>query len=319
MKPGLPPLTALRAFEAAARHLSLKRAGEELHVTPAAISHQVIQLESTLGVQLFVRGHKKVTLTTAGAVLARKLSEGFEGMQRAVNEVRGNSLSESLAIITTPAFAYQCLMPRLHQFIGEHPTLDVRVTTRIGQVAGTGWTHRGEILSVMGWAEECDAVICLGLGDYPGMNVDRVLPLSITPLCSPEFLQQHLRMGDPTSLRDAPLLHDDRGAIYEGESFWDLWLRTAGVTGVDTLAGQRVSHFTFALDAAAAGRGVVATTVELARSKIDAGQLVAPFDLRVPWGTSYYLATTPSSADRAGVQAFRRWLLQTMAEQAPTP
>ncbi|QHE85190.1 LysR substrate-binding domain-containing protein [Hydrogenophaga sp. BPS33] len=312
MKPALPPLTALRAFEAAARHLSLKRAGEELHVTPAAISHQVIQLESTLGVQLFLRGHKKVTLTPPGALLARKLSEGFEGMQRAVNEVRGSHQSESLAIITTPAFAYQCLMPRLHEFIEDHPNVDVRVTTRIGQPAGMGWTHRGEILSVMGWAEECDVVICLGLGDYPGMNVDRVLPLSITPLCSPDFLQRHLRAGDPTSLRGAPLLHDERGSIYEGEAFWDMWLRTAGVSGVDTSAGQRVSHFTFALDAAAASRGIVATTVELAKSKIDSGQLVAPFGLCVPWGPSYHLATTPTSADRVGVQAFRSWLLGAM-------
>ncbi|MGE4335080.1 MAG: LysR family transcriptional regulator [Pigmentiphaga sp.] len=312
MRKSLPPLSMLRSFEAAARNSSFKRAAAELNVTPAAISHQVIQLESLLGVRLFVRDYRKVVLTPTGIALAPKLQEGFEVLERALYEVDEERKFESLNIITTPAFAYQCLMPRLHHLISEHPTLDVQVTTRLSKVSSAARAEREDILSVMNWTEECDAVICLGRGNYAGMEVDRVLPLTITPLCSPKFAEKYLDPDDPTSLREAPLLHDDRGLIYEGQAFWDMWLRAAHITEVDTSCGQHLSHSTIAVDAAVSGQGIVATTIELARSKVESGQLIAPFPISVPWSIGYYLVATNASAEREAVQALRTWLLNTM-------
>src|SRR5690606_3124280 len=113
----LPPLTALRAFEAAARHLSLKEAAEELNVTPSAVSHQVQQLEASLNVQLFRRGHRSLALTDTAQILAPRLQEGFECLQRAVESVRERRDSDTLTVIASPSFASQRLMPRLHDFI----------------------------------------------------------------------------------------------------------------------------------------------------------------------------------------------------------
>lgn len=308
MRQNLPPLTALRAFEAAARHLSLKRAAEELHVTPAAISHQVQQLEAALDMPLFKRGHRSVALTEAAQRLAHGLHEGFDRIEGAVQAVRAQRSGDVLRIITPPSFASQWLMPRLAGFIGTYAELDVQVSTRIRPFNRVPSGQRGELQCVTEWAEECDAVIALGGGDYPGLQVDRVLALSITPLCSPQLLAQGLKHAQ--DLRHLPLLHDERGMIYGHRSFWDLWTEAAEVNGIATDTGQHFSHSTLAVQAAIAGRGVVASTVELVQPAMDSGQLVAPFELRVPWDFSYHLVISPSNARRPMVQAFRQWLLQ---------
>lgn len=311
MRKPLPPLTALRAFEAAARHLSLKRAAEELNVTPAAVSHQVQQLEAALDAQLFRRGHRSVALTEIAQLLAPKLQEGFDCIERAVESVRERRAADLLSIISPPSFATQWLMPRLHRFIATHTEVDVQVSTRIRQFARLPPGPRGDVESVARWADESDAVIALGHGDYPGLQVDRVLALSVTPLCSPRLLGEEPMA--PEELRRLPLLHDDRGTIYEGRAFWDIWLQAAGVQGVHTEQGQHFSHSTLAVEAAIAGKGIVASTIELADSAIASGQLVAPFGLRVPWASSYYLVIDRNSARRPVVRAFREWLLGTVA------
>lgn len=307
MRQNLPPLTALRAFEAAARHLSLKRAAQELHVTPAAVSHQVQQLEAALDMPLFRRGHRSVALTEAAQSLAQGLHEGFDRIEAAVQAVRRQRSSDVLRIITPPAFASQWLMPRLAGFIGSYAEVDVQVSTRIRPFDRVPSGQRGEWQSVSEWAEECDAVITLGEGGYPGLQVDRVLALSVTPLCSPRLLPQ---LRSPQDLPGLPLLHDERGMIYGHRAFWDLWVDAAGVRGLATDTGQHFSHSTLAVQAAIAGQGVVASTIELVQSAIDNGQLVAPFEPRVPWRFSYHLAVSPSNARRRVVQAFRDWLLE---------
>ena len=312
MRKPLPPLTALRAFEAAARHLSLKRAAEELNVTPSAVSHQIQQLEAFLNVQLFRRGHRNVALTDIAQVLAPRLFEGFECLEQAVESVRERRGASMLSIISSPSFASQWLMPRLHEFIELNGEVDVQVSTRIRQFSTVPRGRRGDLESVMRWADESDAVIMLGNGDYPGMQSDRVLSLSITPLCSPQFLQAHPKqLCSADDLPSFDLLHDDRGVIYEGRSFWDVWLRAASVRAVDINRGPHFSHSMLAIDAAIARRGVVASTIELCESAISDGRLVAPFDLRVRWGWGYYLVLSKSSARRPIAQKFREWLLRS--------
>lgn len=309
-------MTALRAFEAAARHLSLKKAAEELNVTPAAISHQIQQLEEALDAQLFYRSHRSVALTEIAQIFIPKLQEGFDCLHEAMDQVRERRGADVLSISTAPSFAALWLMPRLHNFVSAHPEIDVQVSTRIRQFARFPRGQRGDVESVSRWADESDMVIMFGNGDYPGMRVDHLLPLSISPLCAPSTLEGvdgQPRLRTPDDLRHRILLHDERGMLYEGRSFWDTWLEAAGVTGMDTSHGQHFSHSTLALEAAMAGRGVVASTLELSAGAISRGHLVAPFSLAVKLASSYYLVSSPSASQRGVVRLFRAWLLESMA------
>jgi LysR family glycine cleavage system transcriptional activator len=313
MRKHLPPLTALRAFEASARHMSLKKAAEELNVTPAAISHQIQQLEEALDAPLFRRSHRNVALTEIGMILLPKLQEGFDCLHQAVEQVRERRGADVLSISTAPAFASQWLMPRLHHFVMAHPEIDVQVSTRIRQFARSPRGQRGDVESVMRWADECDAVIVFGNGDYPGMEVDRVLPLSITPLCSPSLVEGEHPLATPEDLKHHVLLHDERGMLYEGKSFWDTWLDASGTRGIDTARGPHFSHSVLALEAAMAGRGVVASTPELAASALRMGNLVAPFPLAVPLASGYYFVSHPPASKREVVKMFRAWLRESIA------
>lgn len=306
------PLTALRAFEATARHLSLKKAAEELSVTPAAISHQVQQLEDALDARLFHRSHRSVALTETALILLPKLQQGFDCLHEAIEQVRQRQGADALSISTPPAFASQWLMPRLHHFVLAHPEIDVQVSTRIRQFARLPPGRRGDVESVMRWANECDAAIVLGNGDYPGMEVDLVLPLSITPLCSPALMEGAHSLATPADLKHHVLLHDERGILYEGKSFWETWLDASGVRGLDTARGPHFSHFVLALEAAMAGRGVVASTPELAGSAIRMKLLVAPFPLAVPLVSGYYFVSQPQAAKRDVVKIFRAWLRESI-------
>jgi LysR family glycine cleavage system transcriptional activator len=316
MRKPLPPLTALRAFEAAARHLSLKHAAEELSVTPAAISHQIQQLESVLDVQLFRRGHRSVALTDIAQVLAQRLQEGFEVLERAVEGVRERRGEGGLLnVISSPSFASYWLMPNLHLFIENNGGVDVQVSTRVRQFSTVPRGPRGDLESVTRWADESDAVITLGDGDYSGLQATKLMGLTITALCSPKYLASIEGLSLHDVARHAKLLHDDRAKIYEGRQFWDIWLSAAGIDNIDTDRGQHFSHAAFAIETAVSGRGIVATTIENAVTAVSSGQLVSPFELRVPWGLSYYLVVSKTSARRSTVQQFSDWLL-SLTEKA---
>ncbi len=309
MPTSLPPLTALKAFEAAARHLSLKKAAEEMNVTPAAVSHQIQQLEDLLGVRLFRRVHRGIELTEVAQACMPKLQEGFDCLRQAVNRVHEHRGADMLTVGAAPSFSSRWLMPRLHRFVTSHPDIDVRVSTRMRQFSRMARTQRIEI-EVLGWADEVDVVVVFGSGDYPGMSVDRLLPLSVTPLCSPTLLHGAKPLLKPADLVHHSLLHDDRGSLYEGKSFWDMWLQKARATGVDTRRGPHFTHSILAFEAAAASGGVVASTPELAVTDLASGRLVAPFDLRVPLASSYYVVSNVLSSKRGIVGIFRRWLLE---------
>jgi LysR family glycine cleavage system transcriptional activator len=313
----LPPLNALKAFEAAGRLLSVKKAAAELNVTPAAVSHQIKLLENSLGVKLFLRRNRALELTEAARVCLPKLREGFDSLAQAVDRVRAHKGGGMLTVSAAPSFAARWLMPRLHRFLESHPEIDVRVSARLRQAAEGG--RRGiaaERVTVDTWLADSDVAILYGRGDYPGFRVDKLFTLTITPICSPRLLTdpEHPLLR-PADLRHQLLLHDDTGDLYDGVSFWEVWLKAAGVQDVDLSHGAHFSHAVLAFEAAAEGHGVVATMPLLAESDLHAARLVTPFALRAPLESSYYLVCAESAAARKDVADFRKWLLAEAAKE----
>jgi LysR family glycine cleavage system transcriptional activator len=314
----LPPLNALRAFEAAARHLSVKKAAIELNVTPAAVSHQIRMLEDYLGVQLFHRYNRALELTDAARASLPKLREGFDCLVQAVERLRSHVSGGVLTVSAAPSFAARWLMPRLHRFIAAHPEVDVRVSARMRRVSVDGKGDVAERATVEAWLDDSDIAILYGRGNYPSLWVRKLLDLTITPICSPQLLQGDHPIKSGADLAHHMLLHDDTGDLYDNEPFWDVWLREAGVKGVDPRRGPHFSHAVLAFEAAIDAVGVVASMPVLAAEDLAAGRLVTPLDLRLPLASAYYLVCHESASTRPAVALFRDWLLEEAARTGGT-
>jgi len=316
----LPPLNALKAFEATARHLSVKKAAAELSVTPAAVSHQIKALEDYLGIQLFHRHNRALELTEAARTALPKLREGFDNLAQAVERIRTHKGGGMLMVSAAPSFAARWLMPRLHRFLESHPQVDVRISARLRQASEGRREVTAERATVDAWLADSDVAILYGHGDYPDFQVDKLLALTITPICSPRLVThpQH-PLVRPADLKHHLLLHDDTGDLYDGESFWEVWLKAAGVEDVDVRRGPHFSHAVLAFEAATEGHGVVATMPVLAESDLHAVRLVTPFALRVPLASAYYLVCSVEAAKRPAVAAFRKWLLEEAARETDEP
>ncbi len=298
-----PPLNALRAFEAVARHGSVKKAAAELFVTPAAISHQIKLLEGIAGRPLLVRKPRGIELTEAARVALPHLAAGFEMLALAMRDLRESRASSTLTVSVAPSFATCWLMPRLHRFITAQPGIDVRVTARTRQstvVAGQS------LREVETWLADADVAVLLSAGEFPGFHAERLVDLSITPLASPKLVGR--RRLVPADLRGHTLIDDEMGRLYDGKDFWGLWLAAAGAARLKLRHGAQFSHTMMALEAAVEGVGVLCTSPELARSQLESKRLVAPFELRLPLSYAYYLVFPEKSLARAPVQAFTEWL-----------
>lgn len=309
----LPPLNALKAFEAAARHLSLKRAAQELNVSPAAVSHQVKALEEYLGVQLFRRLNRGLQLTSPARAALPKLSAGFATLAQAVASLRPEPDGGRVTVNVAPSFAACWLMPRLHRFFAAHPEIDLRIAARMRHVSQAGHESPGERATIAAWLEESDVAILYGHGDYPGYCVDKLLALKLAPVCSPQLLHGEHPLRQPADLAHHTLLHDDSGTMYDGAAFWDIWLHAAGVSGVDTARGYHFSQPALALDAATDALGVAATFTVFAAGEFASGKLVMPFEESVPLASAYYLVCKEPAVLRPTVAAFRKWLLSESA------
>jgi LysR family glycine cleavage system transcriptional activator len=309
----LPPLNALRAFEAAARHLSFALAARELHVTPAAISHQVKGLEEHLGTALFRRLARGLELTRAGRACLPGLSEGFDRMADAVEQVRALENARVLAVSAAPSFATRWLAPRLHRFVGAHPHLDVRInaSTQLIDPSKGDAQHDGEVGNST--LDDADIAIRFGSGDYPGFRVDKLLAASVTPVCSPQLLKGERPLREPADLKHHVLIHDNVSSD-DGRALWQVWLEAAGVEGVDVSHGLRFNHAMLALEAAADGLGVALGMPVLAAADLAAGRLVQPFELVLPLRFGYYAVSTSQASSRPDVAAFRDWLLAEAAK-----
>jgi LysR family transcriptional regulator, glycine cleavage system transcriptional activator len=290
----LPPLNSLRAFEAAARHLSFARAAEELHVTPAAISHQIKALEDHLGVKLFRRINRAVLLTEAGQACVAGLSDAFDRMAAALERLRAQECSGSLTVSLPPALAAKWLVPRLEGFQELYPEIDVRVSAAMRLVDFS--------------REDVDVAIRYGTGTYPGLLAELLLTNEVVPVCAPPLLEGPHRLRAPEDIRHCTLLHDDTPTSDGAYPNWAMWLRAAGLEDVDPSRGPRFDYSGLVLEAAAAGRGVALALSTVVAADIAAGRLVTPFAVAVPTPFAYYVVCPQATAGRPKVAAFRRWL-----------
>lgn len=303
----LPPLSALRAFEAAARHLSFKKAASELYVSPAAISHHVSTLEEHLGVKLFERLNRGLSLTDVGRAGLSSISNGFLSLQSGVELMRNTRGRATLTVRAGPAFTAKWLVPRLGRFVAGFPEIDVRIAASMHAVDGD------EVHPPAAEAHDpaaADVEIRFGNGYYPGCVVEKLLPVKLTPVCSPRLLAGAPALHSVQDLRHHTLLHDDALAAQHGHPDWSLWLRLAGASEVNAGRGAHFTHSALALQAAAEGLGVALAMDVLAAADIAAGHLVAPFDLSVPLPLAYYIVSPPARSRLRPVVAFHAWLLQ---------
>jgi LysR family glycine cleavage system transcriptional activator len=304
----LPPLKSLRAFESAGRHLSFRKAATELHVTPAAISHQIKLLEDHLGVQLFRRLTRAIELTDVGRAFLPKLNEGFERVAQAVNSVRNYQESGTLAVCVPPLFGAKWLPPRIHGFVESFPDIDIRISTSMRMV---DQRRPGASVSAgEGDDDEADLTIRFGTGRYPGCRVDKLFNVSFTPLCSPRLLEGKRPLRKPSDLRHHLLLHDDLHQICDGWATWGQWLKAAAIDDVDASRGPHFSQPRLCFDAAIEGTGVLLGAREVAALDLAAGRLVAPFALTLETEAAYYVVSGEQTANHRKVNAFRRWLLK---------
>lgn len=303
------PLTALRAFELAARHLSFKRAAAELHVTPTAVSHQIQQLESVLGVPLFQRVHRGLVLTPAATRCLAPLREGFDGLSRAMDVLAAFKDVGVLTVSAPPSFTMRLLMPRTHRFLALHPEVDLNITTRMRDPAGRSAKEESAILRE--WVDASDVVVVYGGAPQLDAEVREIVPLSITLLCSPSLLAGDTPLKTPADTLNFPWLHDDRGQTYGRTAYWTTWLQAVGVPAPGANRGQRFTHAALAIEAAVRGEGLLVSTPQLCRPELESGMLVAPFAVSVRLDASYYLLTRHAAVPR--VSAFANWLESSLA------
>lgn len=289
----LPPLSALRAFEAAARLQSFSKAADELNVTPAAISHQVHALEEDLGVKLFHRMNRAVELTASGRVLLPGLSEAFAGIQASVRRLRSHNDTGTLTVTASPSFAAKWLVLRLHHFQEKWPAIDVRISASNDLVDLT----KGDF----------DIAVRYGTGRYPGLHVELLARNEVFPACSPRLLENGPPLLRPEDLRHHMLIHDEMVDRDPLMPTWAMWLKAAGV---DDAPGRAVTYGgpQLALEAAIAGQGVVLAYSTIAAADLAEGRLVRLFSLSLPDVFSYYIVATTAALERAKVKAFRDWL-----------
>lgn len=290
----LPPLSALRAFEAAARLQSFSKAADELNVTPAAISHQIAALEADLGVSLFNRRNRAVELTASARVLLPGLSEAFAGIQDSVRRLRSHNDTGTLTVTASPSFAGKWLVQRLYRFQEQHPAIDVRISATDTLVDLT--------------RADFDIAIRYGTGRYPELAVELLMKNEVFPACSPALLRDGPPLETPADLRHHVLLHDQQTDRDPLAPSWPMWLKAAGVNDAQASHGLSFSANVLALEAAIAGHGVTLAYSTTAAADIAAGRLVRLFSLSLPDTFAYYIAAEPSALERPKVKAFRDWL-----------
>lgn len=305
----LPPLVALRAFESACRHLSFKKAAEELHVTPAAISQQIKALESYLGIPLFRRLTRALELTEQGAAMLPKIREGFDCLAAAVETTRQSRQDTLLKVTAPPSFATRWLVPRLPRFMSAYPELELRLASSRDTIDRRGETSVLEEELVDPREAVSAVAIRYGTGAYPGYRVERLFTPGYVPVCSPRLLAGEPPLARPRDLARHVLIHDETIDDEGKQPNWKEWFRLAGVSGVNARRGPRFSNAVMAIEAALDGQGIALTLKPLVAAELEAGRLVVPFDVVVPSPYAYFMVMPESVAHRASVAAFREWLL----------
>lgn len=288
----LPPLGALRAFEAAARHLSFQKAAQELAVSPTAVSHQLRLLEATLGLSLFHRHVRRVSLTPAGERLYPVLRDGFDDFARAIADLAPQSEVRAVTVTATTLFTARRLIPALNAFQAQWP----QITLRLHASDATVDLSR----------DTADLAVRYGPGPFAGLVSEPLCQERFGIVCSPA-----LGIQGPADLRGVTLIHSE-WQRRDWQPDWARWLAAAGITGVNAEAGLRFTDENHAIQAAIAGQGVAIASLVLVEDELSRGVLVHPFGPVVE-GHSYHLLATEEGAARADVQAARQWLKSVAA------
>lgn len=300
----LPPLSALRVFESAARFESFKHAAEELFVTPGAVSQQIRLLEEHVGVELFIRDGRRVVLTDAGKASAGALREGFEKLFEATRLMKQGTQKGRVTVSVAPSFAAKWLMPRLESFSAIHPDTDVWISADMTPVDFA--------------VSDIDLAVRYGNGHYSGLHVEHLLGEAVIPVCSP-LLYEAAPIRKPEDLAHHILLHD---AGFEHDPScpdWAMWLKAQGVEGVDASRGPRFNQSHLIIEAACAGRGVALAKRTLAEADLRSGRLQVLFDQKdAPLSFGYYLVWPQTREPTASQQRFMEWLrAQTQSQSQP--
>jgi len=293
------PLHALRAFEAAARHLSFAEAAKELNLTPSAISHQIRQLEDRLGRRLFERRHRGLELTPLGQMYFPLVRSAFEQLAQATALIGGlGDQRRVLTISCTPSFAMAWLIARLPHFQTAHPEIEVRLdtSTRLVDFKRDG----------------VDVAIRFGGGKWPGVTAERLFTETLFPVASPALLASKGGVAAPSDIARFTLIH-----IIPYVDDWRFWLTSAGVTGVDPERGPRFDSSIAAYKAAEEGLGIAVGRGFVLEEALASGRLVAPFDMRLTSRHAYYFACAEGAEHVHKVATFRQWLLAEVAAAAP--
>ncbi|MBZ2187834.1 LysR family transcriptional regulator [Alcanivorax sp. JB21] len=295
----LPSLAALRAFEAAARHLSAKRAAQELSVSATAISHQVRQLEESLGVALFVRKPRQLLLTREGSLLLPVLTEALDNMAAVVTRLRAPTTRQAVTLSTTPAVAMRWLLPWVCVLRDQHPTLDLSIHATHEPVSLDGVTT--------------DMAIRYGSGEWPALVAEKLFDNVFVPVCSPA-----LGLRDPAGLARVPLIHFAPRNAQSVPAGWSEWLKLlraesgeafpAALAQMDSNAGLAFSDETHAIAAVLAGQGVALMSQALVADELASGRLVQPFGPEMA-ADAFYLVYPRQRADDPHILAVRTWVM----------
>ena len=290
MKRGRLPLTALRSFEAAGRHLSFSRAAEELYVSQAAVSRQIRELEALVGTSLFERLHRSVRLTNAGHELLDQLTQSFDGIDRKLTEIQARPQVDLVRVSTEPFFAGAWLMPRLNRFQELHPGIDVSVdvSTRLVEFR----THQADLAIRHGATQK----------SWPRTQAKFLFDSPATPVISPELLAKGPPLATAADLAGFTLLHE------ENRDGWARWLEAAGAGKVTPERGPIFADGTLTTRAAALGHGVALGDVFMNAAELKDGSLVRPFAMTIPFGT-YWLVAPDFDALSPPARAFADWLV----------
>ncbi len=290
----LPPLNALKAFEAAARHESFTKAAQELHVTQGAVSHQVKALETELGFRLFGRESQRLLITEAGRFYLEVVRDAFDRIASGTERLLERQNAGALTVTTSPNFASKWLVHRLGRFAEAHPDIDLRVSASLHHVDFA--------------REDIDLAIRHGDGYWPGLHVTRFCIEALFPVCSPALLQGGKALRNPADLKNHTLLHLD------ARNDWAKWLQAAEVADTELIHGPVFNQASMAIDAAIDGQGVALARTALAAWDLLAGRLVRPFALALEVPYAYWIVCPKANAELPKIASFRAWILAEAAE-----
>jgi LysR family glycine cleavage system transcriptional activator len=291
----LPSLNGLRAFEAAARHMSFTTAASELNVTQTAISHQIRRLEQELGVRLFVRQNRSLELTAEAKEYLPGIRAAFNDLRLATDRLKRKDNGRVLTVSTLASFAAKWLLPRLSSFQQAHPDIDVRITSSISLVDFR--------------SQDVDAAIRYGRGHWPGLRADWLTADELFPVCSPALLKGDNPLRCPEDLAHHTLLHTTGG--YDDD--WRLWLTAAGLpSDISKQPGLSFDMILMTVQAAIDGLGVALGRTTYVEGDIAKGRLVVPFKFSLPADAGFYLVSPEARAEPAKLAAFRQWLLASV-------